>query len=214
MTRRDRSNQAAGGGVANYIHSLFYIVWEFQIDMLFECSAVIMEHRAYENCIILLITVYNKRSNSTQDFLEALDGLLCQLPIDSFTTFLCGDFNINLRKTDSILLSLKRLLSYHGFFQCHSDITHRAGSCVDHVYVNKDIVDRCHIYNTNTFLRSLCCHTVLPVPASLLMFKNVLFFSGRLVQVFNFHVVITKLFSLWLHKYLLCTFQPVYIDLY
>jgi len=76
MTRRDRSNQAAGGGDANYIHSLFYIVQEFQIDMLFECSAVIMEHRAYENCIILLITVYNKPSNSTQDFLEALDGLL------------------------------------------------------------------------------------------------------------------------------------------
>lgn len=75
MTRRDSSNQAAGGGVANYIHSLFYIVWEFQIDMLFECSAVIMEHRAYGNCIILLITVYNKPSNSTQDFFRSIGWL-------------------------------------------------------------------------------------------------------------------------------------------
>jgi hypothetical protein len=55
---------------------------------------------------------------------------------------------------------------------------------------------------------------VLPVPASLLMFKNVLYFSARLVQVFNFHIVITNFFSLWLHKSLLCTFQPVYNDLY
>jgi hypothetical protein len=103
------------------------------------------------------------------------------------------------------------LLSYRGFFQCHSDITHRAGSCVCE---QRHCRQRCHIYNINTLLRSFCCHTVLPVPASLLMFKNVLYFSARLVQVFNFHVVITKCFSLWLHKSLLCTFQPVYNDLY
>lgn len=114
-------------------------------------------------------------------------------------------------------LIFERLIPYffhlkdYGFFQCHSDITHRAGSCVCE---QRHCRQRCHIYNTNTLLRSFCCHTVLPVPASLLMFKNVLYFSARLVQVFNFHVVITKFFSLWLHKSLLCTFQPVYNDLY
>ena len=108
-----------------------------------------------------------KTSNSTQDFLAALDGLLCQLPIDSFTTFLCGDFNINLRKTDSILLSLKRLLSYHGFFQCHSDITHRAGSCVDHVYVNKDIVDSA-VTSTTPIHYSDHCVVTLCFPFQLL----------------------------------------------
>ena len=74
---------------------------------------------------------------------------------------MCGDFNINLRKIDSRLLSLKRLLSYHGFFQCHSDITHRAGSCLDHVYVNKNIVDSAvtpttPIHYSDHFVVTLC----------------------------------------------------------
>jgi hypothetical protein len=38
---------------------------------------------------------------------------------------------------------------------------------------------------------------------------------GDLYRVSPFQVtVITKIFSLWLHKSLLCTFQPVYNDLY
>jgi hypothetical protein len=38
---------------------------------------------------------------------------------------------------------------------------------------------------------------------------------GDLCRVSPFQVtVITKFFSLWLHKSLLCTFQPVYNDLY
>jgi hypothetical protein len=38
---------------------------------------------------------------------------------------------------------------------------------------------------------------------------------GDLYRVSPFQVtVITKFFSLWLHKSLLCTFQPVYNDLY
>jgi hypothetical protein len=38
---------------------------------------------------------------------------------------------------------------------------------------------------------------------------------GELYRVSPFQVtVITKMFSLWLHKSLLCTFQPVYNDLY
>jgi hypothetical protein len=42
-----------------------------------------------------------------------------------------------------------------------------------------------------------------------------LFLHGDLYRASPFQVtVITNLFSLWLHKSLLCTFQPIYNDLY
>jgi hypothetical protein len=70
------------------------------------------------------------------------------------------------------------------------------------------------VYRTSTSCLQCDLEFFMFAVIKTLMFKNILYFSARLVQVFNFHIVITKFYSLWLHKSLLCTFQPVYNDLY
>ena len=109
---------------------------------------------------LLLITLYNKPSNKFAD----LDRLLCKALI----TILSGDFNVNVKKKDEQSDSLLKLVQYHGFLPTHNNVTHRAGGALDHIYINKDIIN-------NSFISTVPLHysdlfaTTLSIPYELLL---------------------------------------------
>lgn len=56
-------------------------------------------------------------------------------------SILCGDFNINSLKEDNTSKTLSKITKYYGFRKYGSCITHRCGSALDHIYVNRDLHD-------------------------------------------------------------------------
>ena len=61
-----------------------------------------------------------------------------------------------------------KLVQYHGFLPTHNNVTHRAGGALDHIYINKDIIN-------NSFISTVPLHysdhfaTTLSIPYELLL---------------------------------------------
>jgi hypothetical protein len=75
---------------------------------------------------------------------------------------------VNVKKRDKQSDSLLKLVQYHGFLPTHNNVTHRAGGALDHIYINKDIIN-------NSFISTVPLHysdhftTTLSIPYELLL---------------------------------------------
>jgi endonuclease/exonuclease/phosphatase family metal-dependent hydrolase len=111
--------------------------------------------------VCLLITLYNKPNNKFADFIADLDRLLCKLPTDALIIILSGDFNVNVKKRDKQSDSLLKLVQYHGFLPTHNNVTHRASGALDHIYINKDIINNSFISTVPLHYSDHFCYNII-----------------------------------------------------
>jgi hypothetical protein len=81
-------------------------------------------------------------------------------------TFVCGDFNVNLRSGDSSVRILSELTAYHGFIQYVKQPTHRKGGTLDHIYVNRFFDDWTFVSDSCSLFRPFPCSSCSAVSES------------------------------------------------
>jgi len=73
---------------------------------------------------------------------DELETLLSSLITDPENTIVCGDMNIDLKKTGQKQTKLLKFLEDFKLKQVVSDSTHEKGGLLDHVYVNEKICEK------------------------------------------------------------------------
>lgn len=128
------------GGIAVHVHKDFLLVREFRCAVpCLQYLCVLLCDRNDHGKRILLVAIYNPPGVPSATFMKQLDSLLSHIPCDSVPTILCGDFNIDILRECKQSKDLQKLTSYYGFHQFVSSPTHKKGSGLDHMYVNRDL---------------------------------------------------------------------------
>jgi hypothetical protein len=115
---------------------------------------------------VLMIVLYIQPNTPSELLFENLDKLLSSVPSDSVPTFVCGDFNVNLRWGYSSVRILSELTAYHGFIQYVKQPTHRKGGTPDHIYVNRFFDDWTFVSDSCSLFRPFSCSSCSAVSES------------------------------------------------
>ncbi|MEW8547603.1 MAG: AAA family ATPase [Candidatus Thiodiazotropha sp.] len=128
------------GGIALNIHKDFLIVRDLRYRVAqLQYLCILLSDRRDRDTRLLIVVIYNPPAVPAAVFLKQLDSLLCHIPCDSVTTILCGDFNIDGAGESKQSKDLEKVTSHYGFHQFVSAPTHKRGSTLDHVYINRNI---------------------------------------------------------------------------
>ena len=133
-------NTRPQGGVATYVGQSFCVKSKMKnesVNLQYQC--LLLSYRQNPRKRMLIVELYIPPSTNTDDFFENFEKLLLTIPSDSVPTIICGDFNTNLLSNDPKVSTLLQLMKYHGFTQLLSRPTHRKGSLLDHIYINRNL---------------------------------------------------------------------------
>lgn len=163
------------GGLAVHVHKDFLMIRELTYTVPYlQYLCVLLADRNDPGKRILLFAIYNPPGVSSSTFMRQIDGLLSHIPCDSVPTILCGDLNIDILKENKQSKDLKKVTSYYGFHQFISSPTHKKGSGLDHLYINR-YLQHSLLVSSIPVPYSDHFHVLMAVPCvSLLAARNIL----------------------------------------
>lgn len=129
------------GGLLMYIRQDLRVLKQYLYhDVDFEYQMVLLSHVTDYNMRSVVLSIYNNPRSSLRAFLPYLEKLMQRMP-QNIPTFIVGDFNIDVGKTNRSSKDLLFLTRYYGFRLLVQQPTHRKGGILDLLFVNRDLVD-------------------------------------------------------------------------
>ena len=131
-----------GTGVAIYVHESFNSVVNEQLSSVSQHLETVFVIIGKGSKTINAGVVYRSPNSNCQEFLADFEKLLKSIPQNE-TTYILGDFNLNLLKsaTKSEIEAFETLFLSEGLYPTISLITHQRpdknGSCIDNIFTNK-----------------------------------------------------------------------------
>ena len=135
-------DKSTGTGVAVYVHESFNATYNPEASIILpHIESLFVEIKQGSNEKINVGIIYRPPNTKIADFLNEAKNLL--LKISKTRTYLLGDFNLNLFKSESIsdISKFENLFMSEGFFPTISLATHHRsvsheGTCIDNIFTN------------------------------------------------------------------------------